>query len=112
MTTGSRTVGVRLDERQRALLEAHAKRLKVPPSSLARRLLAAALEDDGTRELRETTEGIAKDLASVREELDTARKDVAALRKSLWNATLALLVRGQPFTAAQANQWVRENLTR
>lgn len=112
MTKGSRTVGVRLDERQRTLLEAQAKRLKVPPSSLARRLLAAALADEGTQELREATARIAQELASVREELDTSSKDIAALRKNLWNATLALLVRGQPFTAAQANQWVRENLTR
>jgi hypothetical protein len=100
----------RLEARARKRLEEEAKRLGVPPGTLARRLVLEGLDREGA--LGPELERLRREVHDLQQKVAAGTDELGALNKNLWNATLALLARREPLTAAEANKWVREHLAK
>lgn len=112
MAERPRVVGVSLKSEQRGQLEAQAKRLGIPPSTLARRLLVSALADEPAQDVLAAITALEREVRALKAEFGTARAELSAVKKNVWNAALTLLVRQKPMTPAEANLWAKEHLSR
>jgi ABC-type oligopeptide transport system substrate-binding subunit len=106
----SKPTTFRLTEGERAQLEQAAKRLNLTPSALARRLVVQALDGDEGRGLEFLK--LESHLDELTKRTNENQQDTQELKRNLWNAVLALLVRADPLSAAEANRWAKEHLTK
>jgi hypothetical protein len=119
----TKAVGIRLDEDDMQALESQAKSLGLPAGTLARQLVVAALKGGGAApatppepKARPTPAPAAPqvppEVRALVAETQALRAEVQGIRRNMWNLALALLILQKPLTAAQANQWAKDNLTK
>lgn len=100
MPRETKTLGVRLTEKERALIEDKARAAGLRPSTYAKKaLLEAALGEDA-----------ATQLPDVRDRLDELEEELGKLRRALRNSVLKLLTTSRPLSAKDANAWAKERL--
>jgi len=92
-----KTVGFKLDSRNRKRLEERATRTGKTPGELAREIVLGALAGEEEGDL-------------VKMKLSTLESEVKGLRRALANTAEALLVVSEKVTKEQAKEWVKENI--